>query len=309
MQQIRDAVNAAAKMASIKMVTSTMEKALYGNSSSPRMIRDFEEFLVADPLDEAVTYGQDFLTQTMRGMGSGDYTSVSGGAGGDFLAQMLQDAGQGVLDQWEGTATPTVDYMDYCNLSGGSASFTGEGDVYGSIFGDGNFRCYSAIMDNPVNTPVGMMLAVDQATAAKYQQEQKIATLMATSEGVLPDMDENGNVRVPAHVIEFFQTASMETILDSLAASDTRAFSVIIQGFAATMITQIMQKGLGEVNEAIDRNMASFNRQYQKEYGSLMNTAGPEATYSHNSYDAAKRKTNPSAREWINPDTGKPVGG
>lgn len=305
-QQVRDAINAAAKMASIKMVISMIEKLLYGNSSSPRNIRNFNDFLIADPLGAAVTYGQDFLTQTMRGMGSGDYTSASGGVGGDFLAQVLQDAGQSVLDEWSGKVTQTVDYMDYCNLSGGSGVgganyLTGQGGD-GGIFADGNFLCFSAIMANPINTPVGMALAVDRATGAKYQQEQEVAKLMATSTGVLPSIDLNGMITVPADMVAYIQRAQAEVPLAALAAGDSKVFSTLIQSFAVTMIVGIMQRGLGEVSEAIDKNIASFRRQYQEKFGDVMNTIGPAASYASDAYAAAQKQRSNSA-PWDNPDT------
>ncbi len=310
-QQVRDAVNAAAKMASIKMVTSMIEKLLYGNSSSPRNIRNFNDFLIADPRDVAVTYGQDFLTQTLRGMGSGDYTSASGSVGGDFLAQILQDSGQAVLDQWRGKTTPTVDYMNYCNLSGSSGGysganyFTGEGGD-GGIFADGNFLCFSSIFSNPLNTPIGLALAVDTATAAKYQQEQEIAKLMATSSGVLPDIDINGLVKVPADMVAYIQRAQADLPLQALAAGNAKVFSSLIQAFAVTMIVGIMQRGLGEVNEAIDKNIAAFQWQYQEKFGDLMNKVGPVASYAKDAYTAAQQQQQRQEKRsevWDNPDT------
>ncbi len=310
-QQVRDAVTAAAKIASIKAVTSTLEKLLYGNSSSPRNIRNFNDFLIADPRDAAIAYGQDFLTQTLRGMGSGDYTSASGSVGGDFLAQILQDAGQTVLDQWSGKVTSTVDYMNYCNLSGpsggygGANYFTGQSGE-GGIFADGNFLCFSSIFANPVNTPIGLALAVDMETAAKYQQEQEVAKLMATSTGVLPDIDQNGLVKNPAYIMQYLQEINLRTIVGSISQIDTKAFSTLIQALAIATFSQVVHKGLSEVNEAVDKNIASFQRQYQEKFGELMDQAGPAASYARDAYTAAQQQQQQKEKRsevWDNPDT------
>jgi hypothetical protein len=298
--EITNAIKASAKMMAIKQATSVIESLLYGGSSSPRNITNFNDFLITDPADNAITYGQDFLTNTLRGTGSADYTSIGGSSGGDNLTQMLQDSGQGVLDQWEGKNTPTVDYAEHC------------GDMSdGNYFSDGNFKCFSAIMSNPVNTPIGMALAVDEATAIKYQQEKEVAMLIATSTGTLPDIDENGNVRLPKSVVEEIQLQQITLPLEALANGDSSVFSSMIQSFAVSLIVGIVERGLGEVEESVDKNVKSFTSQYEKEYGKMMEKIGPAASYSFDSYSAGQKQQSPSpapssTSTWVNPDTGQP---
>lgn len=291
--EVTNAIKASAKMIAIKQATSVIESLLYGGQSSPRNISNFNEFLISDPADTAVTYGQDFLTNTLRGTASGDYSG-----GGGELAQILEEAGQSVLDEWEGKNMPTVDYAEFCSDTSS-----------GNYFADGNFKCFSAIMSNPVNTPIGMALAVDQATAEKYEQEKAVAMLKATSSGALPDIDEDGRVRLPSSVVEEIQLQQITLPLESLANGDSSAFSSMIQSFAVTLIVGIVERGLGEVDESIDKNVKSFTKQYEKEYGKIAEKVGPAASYSFDQYSAAQKKQNSSTQTsstYIDPDTGRP---
>lgn len=305
-QQVRDAVNAAAKMAAIKAVTQTIDSLVFGKSSSPRTISNFTDFLVTDPMNKTIAYGQDFLTQTLRGMGSGDYTSASGGVGGDFLTQMLQDTGNRVLDDWRGKNMPTVDYMDYCNLSGGSGMgganyLTGQSSD-GGIFADGNFLCFSAIMSNSVNTPIGLAMALDQEMLAKYQQEKDVASLMATSTGILPELDAYGNVKKSLNDVQNLMNMPFRIWEEALANADSKAFATLIQAYVVAMIADIAERGFSTVGDAVSNNVATMGNKYQQEYGKVLDRVGPTASYARDSYTAAQQQRSRTA-PWDNPDT------
>lgn len=273
--EITNAIKASAKMAAIKQATSMIESLLYGGSgSSQRNISDFNKFLIEDPSELAVTYGQDFLTNTLRGTASGDYTSSGGGE----LSQMIQSAGESVIDSWEGKDTPTVDYAEHCgDISGGN------------YFADGNFKCFSAIMSNSVNTPIGMALAVDKATAEKYIQEKEVALLKATSSGVLPEIGSDGRVKLPRSIVEEIQLQQITLPLESLANGDSSVFSSMIQSFAVSLIVGVVERGLGEVEESVDKNVKSFSKQYEKEYDNMTKKTGPASNYSFDKYSSAQK--------------------
>jgi hypothetical protein len=289
--QIREAIFSAAKMAAIKQATSSIENALYGGNSSPRNIKNFEEFLIQDPQEKAVTYAQDFLTTSLRGTTSGDYTSMSG-SGGSGLSQALESAGESVINNLEGNSVPRVDYMEHCPSDG-------------DFFADGNFKCFSAIMSNSLNTPIGMALAVDQVANTKYQQQKEVAELEATSSGTLRQKDEQGNTVVPKSVVEEIQLQQITLPLEALANGDNNAFSSLIQSFAVQLVTNVIERGLGEVEQGIEQNLDAFERQYQDELGNLSDTVGPAAEYSGNSYNYINRNQDANT-DWINPDTGLP---
>lgn len=281
--KLYDAIASAAKMAAIKQATSSIENALYGGNSSPRNIENFTDFLITDSQDKAVTYAEDFLTDALRGTTSGDYTSASGGGS---LQSAIESAGKSVLNGLEGKNTPTVDYANYC-----------DGDSY---FSKGNFECFSAIMSNSLNTPIGMALAIDQAAAAKYQQEKETATLIATSPGVLPQLDENNNVTNSSSVVEAIQLQQITLPLEALANGDNSVFSSLIESFAVSLITEIIEQGMGEAEQSLDKNLKAFENQYNSKIGDLSNSVGPASQYTNDKYDYVQKSQ--SGSSWKNPD-------
>ena len=281
--EIQNAIYAAAKMEAIKQATSTIEDSLYGGDSSPRNIKNFNEFLLEDPQDKAVTYAEDFLTSTLRGTTSGDYTSSGSGGG---LESAIESAGKSVIKSWEGKNESSVDLADYCSDTS-------------DVFADENWDCFASIWNNPLNTPIGMALAVDRTTAAKYQQEKEVATLMATSTGTLPQVDEEGDVSLPNSLVEEIQKQQVTLPLEALANGDNDAFSSMIQSFAVSLITSIVEDGLSEMDESMDKNSESTDDQLDEDLDGYDDTTNP---YSDDYDDTMKQD---STNSWQNPDTGQ----
>lgn len=294
--QIREAIASTAKMVAIKQATSSIESLLYGGSSSPRNIKNFEEFLIEDPQEKAITYAEDFLTTSLRGTTSGDYTS-SGGSAASSLKTAIESAGESIIDSKDGNQM-VVDLAD-C---------TGD-----SFFSDGDYKCFSSIFSNPLNTPIGMALATDQVLQASYQKEKEIAQTEATSSGVLGQKNEKGEITNPSSVVEEIQLQQITLPLEALANGDSNVFSSAIQSFAITLITDVVERGLGEVEQSIDENMDAFRRQYEEEMGDYYDTVGPALEYSNDAYDYMQKQQNKDnsststegSGTWVNPDTGE----
>lgn len=228
---VRDSAASAAKMAAIQQTTSTINSLLYDGSSSERNISNYYDFLLAQPEEKAVTYAEAFLTNAMRGTASSDYTS----GGGGMLGGSLESAGETALTQLQDTTTPTITYEDAC---------TGD-----SFFTDGTFKCFNTLMSNSLNTPVGMALAVDNVHDAKKAQEVILQEAKADFSGVLPDIDENGNVKLVSSVVEEIQLQQIKLPLQALATGDTKVFSSVIKGVAASMMMEIVKNGFPEDND------------------------------------------------------------
>ncbi len=226
---IRDSAASAAKMAAIQQTTSTINSLLYDGSSSPRNIGNYYDFMVSDPEDQAITYAETFLTDALRGTASSDY---SGGGGGAILGDSIEAAGQQMLAQLQNTDTPTIDYEDECTGS--------------TTFSEGNYKCFGAIMDNTLNIPTGVAMEVDKAYDEKKETEQKIQEAKADFSGVLPDIDENGNIKLVKSVVEEVQLQQIKLPLQALATGDTKVFSSIIKGVAASMMMEIVKNGFPE---------------------------------------------------------------
>ncbi|MEA3323276.1 MAG: hypothetical protein U9Q12_03560 [Patescibacteria group bacterium] len=230
---IRDSAASAAKMAAINQTTSTINSLLYDGSSSPRNIGNYYDFIASAPEEKAVTYAETFLTDAMRGTASSDYT---GGGGGALLGGSIETAGQQMLTQLQNTNTPTIDYEDEC---------TGN-----DFFSEGNYKCFATVMDNSLNIPTGMAMEVDKAYDEKKETEQKIQEAKASFSGVLPDVDENGNIKLPSSVVEEIQLQQIKLPLQALAAGDTKVFSSVIKGVAASMMMEIVKNGFPEDNQS-----------------------------------------------------------
>ena len=100
-----------------------------------------------------MAYGETFLTSAMRGTSSGDY-SAAGGAGS--LSADIKASGDNVIANWKGSKKATVDFASACS---------------GDAIIDQDYKCLSKILSNPLNSPIGMAIAVDASIAAKYQEE------------------------------------------------------------------------------------------------------------------------------------------
>ncbi len=292
-EEIKKAINSSVKMMSIKQATSTIEDLLYGGSSSPRNISNFEDFIINDPKNKAVTYGEDFLTSALRGTTSGDYTPAGGSSGGDALGQAIESGGNSVLDGWKGKNQPSVDYAEHC---------TG-----GGYFAGGDYKCLTAIAANHLNTPIGMALATDTATSAKYVAEQKVQDLTAKSSGVLPAKDAQGNTKIPSSMVEVIQNQQVNLPLEALANGDSNVFSSVIQSFATTLIVGVVERGLGEVQSSVGANMQAISGQMSSEMNNMSSQLGPEFQYSGGSYNSGKQMQQSST--WTNPDTGTTYNG
>ncbi len=285
--QVITAINATAKMIAIKQATSIIETLLYNGTQ--RNIRNYRTFLVQDPREKAIAYSQDFLTNSLRGTTSGDYTPASGGS--DPLGDAIQKAGESVIDQWKGTTQPSVDYMNYCSNPS-------------DVFADGNYRCFEAIIANPLNTPIGMALAMDAITAAQYEKEQLVAQTTAQSSGVLPQLDpETGDIVLPSSVVEEIQLQRIKLPLEALANGDSSVFSSMIQSFAVSLIVGIVERGLGEVDQAVDQNVKAFQKQYREEMGEYYDTIGPAINYATDAYEYAKHTQQRNAAKQDNDAT------
>jgi len=272
--QVVKALEASAKMMAIKQATSTIETLLYGGSSSPRNIKNFQKFLIQDPHEKTLTYAQDFLTNSLRGSTSGDYTSTSGSSGGDGLSQAIKAAGEGVISQWEGGSSNYDAYRSACSDPS-------------NYFANGDFTCFDTIIETGM--PFKMALDMDAVMNTTFEQEQKKAALEATSSGVLPAKDAKGNIINPKSIVEEIQLQRITLPLEALANGDSGAFSSLIQSFAVTLIVGVVERGLGEVEAAVDENVNAFERQYTEQMGPYYDKIGPAMNYANNAYDTAKK--------------------
>ena len=269
-EQMIVAINSMVKMMAIKQATSTIESLLYGDNASPRNITNFQDFLINEPMDKTITYAQDFLTNSLRGTTSSDYTSSSGGSGGDELAQAIENAGQSIIDSWEKPDSNYTAYQDVCPDPS-------------NVFADGTLDCYNAIIESGM--PFKMALDMDALMTTKFQQETAKATLDATSSGTLSAKDENGNIILPSSMVEEIQLQRITMPLQALANADSNVFSMVIKSFVVTLISQVIQRGVSQAQENINNNMKAFQDKYNSQLEEKRNQVGPAMDYTNDTYD------------------------
>ncbi len=229
---VKDAAASAAKMAAISQATSTINSLLY-SANQPRNIGNYVTFLAEIPYQEASTYAENFLTEAMRGASSGDFT----GGGGSELSDNVETAGQFTLAALTDTSTPTIDFQDEC---------TGE-----NYFSEGNFKCFTKIISNSLNMPIGMAVATEDAFVQSYNQKKEMQEANAAYSGVISSMDDDGNIKLPSALVLEIQNQQIKLPLAALAAGDTSVFSSVIKSFAATLTTKIVTEGIQQTSQSI----------------------------------------------------------
>ena len=273
MIEIRIAINAAAKMAAIKQVQNTIQSSLAsGGNDSPKYITNYREFLITSPHDQAKVVTENFLTVTLKGQTSGNYVSANftGGEGVQIsYQQYLSNIGQVVI---EGGVQVEVDIMEIC-------------DPLEGLFSQGNWDCFETMMNNPINTPVGLAIATEGYLNQKTAEYQLTAqgVVQSSAGGFLPIVDVDGKVSLPSGVVAELQIKRVTLPIDAIANSDSEAFSVLIESFAMTAISNVVNYGLGEVNKQFQNSSSQFSSKFNLEYSSALETNGPEMMFNSNS--------------------------
>jgi hypothetical protein len=232
LQTIIDAAASAAKMAAISQATSTINSLLY-SANQPRNIGNYVTFLAEIPYQEANTYAENFLTEAMRGASSSDFT----GSGGSDLSENVESAGQFTLTALADTSIPTIDFQDEC---------TGE-----DYFSEGNFKCFTKITSNPLNMPIGMAVATEDAFVRSYLQKKEMQEANAAYSGVISSMDDDGNIKLPSAMVLEIQNQQIKLPLAALAAGDTDVYASFIKSFAATLSTKIVTECVHQASQSV----------------------------------------------------------
>jgi hypothetical protein len=223
--QVHETIASGAHMAAIEQTTSTLNSLLY-DGSSPRNIGNYYDFMIKEPNEVAVSYTENFLTEMMRGTSSGDYISGSG------YNDIITSIGESVIESKQSNEQITIDYDEKCsNIS------------ENNYFSQG-IDCFTAIISNPANMPITTALITDTVYKEAYEAEQLIKKEMANTSGVIPTVDENGDVQLPSSVVEELQLQQIKLPLEALATGDTNVFATAIQSVAVTMITEIVIQGI-----------------------------------------------------------------
>lgn len=273
--QIRIVVNAQAKMMAIKQVQSTIESSLVGASDSPKYIKNYRDFLVTSPYESAqIATNEIFLTAALEGKtsGGGYVSATMTGTEEGISANMtyndyLKNIGEVAIKGNDEGVKVTID--DICNPLEG-------------LFSQGDWDCFSEIMDNQINLPVGLAVATESYLNQKTEEYQLEAKVMAQSSegGFLPIIDVNGNVTLPSGITADLQTKIVTLPIDSVANSDSDVFSTLAQALTINTINKITQNGIGEVEKSYRNSSDKFSSRFGVSFTDALEKNGPETNFN-----------------------------
>lgn len=294
-RSIEGALVGSLKVAAVQMLNSQVGQLVGGSSAGGALfITDFNDFLYQGPAQRTDLYMNDFFTLTTRGKASsGNYISAgnSGGIGGNY-ASYLESVGRQSTTEARGYNTVNLE------------EYTPSPET---MFAEGDFRAFNAFVSNPANNPYGYSLQAEQAYQNKLAQEQQAAAIEATSSGFVANK-KGGRVVTPAGAIEAV-VADVSTIGNKIIASADnpgQLLSGVVSGMANKMISNLIQKGIGEVQTNIRREMGGVSSQVANSLNQTTQTFGPGAQFLNSTSQRLNVNTNPNTPPppsvWKNPD-------
>lgn len=257
--EIRIIINAAAKMFAIKQVQTTIQSSLAGASDSPKYIKNYRDFLITDPRDKAKVSTNDFLTAALEGRTSGNYISANvtgteeGISANMTYSQYLENIGKVVIEGNNEGVKVTIE--EICNPLDG-------------LFSQGNWDCWDEYSGNDMHKGVGVSVITRGVLEEKTGEYQLEAQTMAQASkgGFLPVIDVNGNITLPAGITADLQAKIVTLPIDSIANSDSEAFSTLIESFAVSTISEVVQYGLGETERSYRNTSSKFSSKFNDSY-------------------------------------------
>lgn len=264
-RQIEGAILGTQKMIAIQLLNSKVGRLLGGSTGGkPLFITNFDEFLYRNPQQNTNLVMNDFFSLTTRGRGS-SVNYISRDDKSESYNSYLTDLGRKATIEKDNFGRNTLD--DF----GGMAAFS-EGDP----------RAFNAFFTNPLNNPVGYVLTANTVYEDELIKQQKIAEMKALSSGVLPS-ESDGIITAPSSAIE----ATLNNIADlpnkmiAAASNPGELLSGVISSMANRLVTNMIQKGVGEIQSKISREIRNVDRQVSKEINSQVNIMGPVGRFTN----------------------------
>lgn len=238
--KVQNAMLGAAKQAAIESINQTVGNLIAGTNQKPRFITDWNDSLFLSPQRESELFINDFLTSVSRGRSTGNYTTLLGqeGISGSYEEYLVQQAYASVFGS--STQQPTMDARDYCTDPN-------------QPFADGTWRCFNALVSNPLNNSVGLSLVTQGAYQAELERQQKIAETQAIAYGGYNAVTtDNGQVIAPGSTVRDIQFSAIDTANKTL--SSAKSVEELITAVATRFIVTTMTQGIGSARETVEKN-------------------------------------------------------
>jgi hypothetical protein len=239
-KQIGGMIMGAAKQAAVSAIESQVSSLISGGSSGSQgalFITNPNQFLFLEPKNKARVMMDDFFTFTTRGTNSAvNYVSNSAsGNMGSYTSYLVQQAKQSI----DGTVSQN-DLSQYT---------TDPSD----LFGQGNWRAFSAYISNPANNPYGFTLMTEQAYNNLVEQQQQEAMARYIAGRGYKDVESDGQTITPASTVESIYNQVLDTGNKVLAQAQT--LPELITATVTRMITSKLTQGIGNIQSNLNKEL------------------------------------------------------
>jgi hypothetical protein len=193
--------------------------------------------------------------------------SISGGSvtGGNY-AQYLERVGRAAIS---GGGQKTMTLNEY----------TPSPEV---MFQQGDWRAFDSFISNPMNNPYGYSIAAEQAYQTKLEQEKEIARTEAIAyQGFKGTETSGGNITTPGSTIKSIVDNANDfgNKIISGASNPAEILSSLAATAANKAINGLVQKGIGEVQSQINKQIGAINNQARAIVNEATTALGPGAQF------------------------------
>ncbi|MFZ2187302.1 MAG: hypothetical protein WAV46_01605 [Candidatus Moraniibacteriota bacterium] len=257
------------KMAAIQTLNNQVSQLVGGSAGGrPLFITDYNEFLYQGPRQRTDLYMNDFFSTTTRGKGSSaNYIGVGdmGGLGGNYAAYLRSVAESTTTRRGAANVYDLEEYVASPD----------------QLFARGDFRGLNAFFSNPANNTFGYTLQAEEAYQNQLDQEEQMAMAKAIAAGGFLPNEKNGVVTAPAATIEAAMTNVQNIPNQMIAAASNpgELLSGVVSAMANKLVSNLVQKGVGEVQSKITKEISSVNNKMYGEINNATKTLGPAVRY------------------------------
>jgi hypothetical protein len=237
-KQIQGMIMGAAKQAAVQAIESQVSNIISGGKSGSGgalFITDPNQFLNIDPQKQTKLFMNDFFTMTTRGTNSAtNYASnQASGAIGNYSNYLVQQAKQSI-----GGALPQTNLQEYT---------TDPSD----LFGQGNWRAFSAYISNPANNPYGYTLMAEEAYQAKLEQEQQEAMAKFIAFQGYKGVEKNGKIVTPGSTVKDIYSQIQD--IGNKVLADASTIPEVITAVVTRIVTKTITQGIGDIQTSMDK--------------------------------------------------------
>lgn len=246
---------------------NTRVAGLVGGTSmrTSQIISDWRDYLYQEPEDKVRLAMKSFYATSFRGRGtSSGYTTASGSPSYEsYLARRTSE----VLDA--NLAAP-VDLSEV------------NSDPIGALNDGGDVGLFSHMMYSQNDPFIYALRAQEYEMAMREQFQQEAAMQAAAYSGYRGVRDNDGNVILPGSTVGRM-VADTENIGNNIIAAAKNPGELIggvISGLANRMVTNLVQKGVGQVQASIQREIRNVDNQIMGQVTTVNRTLGQGAAYT-----------------------------